>query len=116
MYIPFKHSHICAYTYTHQNTMHNTYITNIHTNYHIRTNTDGYTPHICIHICIHTDTHMCISTTYVTETAKIDLVGTFKYLRNNNLKYSMPHNSPVPDSNHVRFTLEVQQGNSYTSK
>jgi len=40
-------------------------------------------------------------------------VGTFKYLRNTNLKYSMPHNPPVPDSTRLRFTWEVQQGNSY---
>jgi len=39
--------------------------------------------------------------------------GTFEYLRNTNLKYSMPHNSPVPDSSRVRFTQEAQQGNSY---
>jgi len=25
----------------------------------------------------------------------------------------MPHNFPMPDSNHVRFTQEVQQGSSY---
>jgi len=50
---------------------------------------------------------------YVTRPAKIDQVGTFKYLGNTNLKYSMPHNSPVPDSSHVRFTQEAQQGNSY---
>jgi len=46
--------------------------------------------------------------TNATRPAKIDHVGTFKYL-----KYSMPHNSPMPDSSRVRFTLEVQQGNSY---
>jgi len=50
---------------------------------------------------------------FVTRPAKIDHVGTFKSLKNTNLKYSMPHSSPVPDSGHVRFTLEVQQGNSY---
>ena len=50
---------------------------------------------------------------YVTRPAKINHVGTFKYLRNTNLKYSILHNSPVPDSSHVRFILEVQQGNSY---
>jgi len=50
---------------------------------------------------------------YHTRPAKIDHVGTLIYLRNTNLKYSMPHNFPVPDSNHIRFTWEVQQGNSY---
>ena len=35
--------------------------------------------------------------TYVTRPAKTRHVGTFKYLRNTNLKYSVPHNSPVPD-------------------
>jgi len=47
---------------------------------------------------------------YVTRPAKIDHVGTFRYLRNTKLNYSMLHNSPMPDSNHVRFILEVQQG------
>jgi len=50
---------------------------------------------------------------YVTRPAKIDQVGTFKYLRNTNSKYSRPHNFPVPDSSHVRFTQEAQQGNGY---
>jgi len=50
---------------------------------------------------------------YVTRPAKIDQVGTFKYLRNANPKYSMPHNSPVPDSSCIRFTQEAQEGNSY---
>jgi len=50
---------------------------------------------------------------YVTRPAKIDQVGTFKYLRNTNSKHSMPHNSPVPDSSCVRFKQEAQQGNSY---
>jgi len=54
-----------------------------------------------------------LSRIYVTRPAKIDHVGTFRYLRNTNLKYLMLHNSPMPDSSHVRFILEVQQGNSY---
>jgi len=49
----------------------------------------------------------------VTRPAKIDHVGTFTYLRNTILKYSMLHNSPMPDSSHLRFILEIQQGNSY---
>jgi len=53
-------------------------------------------------------THLC-----VTRPAKIDHVDTFKYLKNTNLKYSIPHNSPVPDSSRLRYTLEVQQGYSY---
>jgi len=44
---------------------------------------------------------------YVTRLAKIDHVGTFIYLRNTNLKYSMPRSSSVPDSNHVRFAQEA---------
>jgi len=68
---------------------------------------------------LHTYIYMCIgimhvkTITYVTRPAKIDQVGTFKYLRNTNSKYSTPHNSPVPDSSRVRFTQEAQQGNSY---
>jgi len=50
---------------------------------------------------------------YVTRPVKIDHVGTFIHLKNTNLKYSMPNNSPVSDSSHVRFTQEAQQGNSY---
>ena len=50
---------------------------------------------------------------YVTRPAKINHVGTFKYLRNTNLKYSMLHNSYMPDSSHIRFIQEVQQGDSY---
>jgi len=34
--------------------------------------------------------------TYVTRPVKINQVSTFKYLRNANLKYLKPHNSPVP--------------------
>jgi len=41
------------------------------------------------------------SLVYVTRSVKIDQVGTFKYLRNTNLKYLMSHNFPVPDSSHV---------------
>jgi len=41
---------------------------------------------------------------YVTRPAKIDHVGTLIYLRNTNLKFSMPHKFPVPNSNHIRFT------------
>jgi len=52
-------------------------------------------------------------TEYVTRPAKTYHVGIFKYLRNTNLKYSLPHNSPVPDSSHVRFTREAEQGYSY---
>jgi len=50
---------------------------------------------------------------HMTRPVKIDHVGTFKYLRNTNLKYSMLHNAPMPDSSQVRFILEVQQGNNY---
>jgi len=41
--------------------------------------------------------------TYVTRPAKIVYVakGTLKYLKITNLKYLMPYNFPVPDSNHV---------------
>jgi len=45
----------------------------------------------------------------MTRPAKIDYVGTLIYLRNTNLKYSMPHNFPVPHSNRVRFIREAQQ-------
>jgi len=44
---------------------------------------------------------------------RIDHVGALIYLRNTNLKYSMLHKLPVPDSNCVRFTQEAQQGNIY---
>jgi len=62
--------------------------------------------------CIKEGKERMSPSTFVTRPAKINHVDTFKYLRNTNLKYSMPHNSPVPDNSCARFTLEVQQGSS----
>jgi len=45
---------------------------------------------------------------YMTRPVKINHVGTLIYLRNTNLKYSMPHNFPLPDSNRITFTQETQ--------
>ena len=65
-------------------------------------------------VCYFMHTYICYNAyVYVTRPAKIDQVGTFKYLRNTNSKYSMPHDSPVPDSSCVKFIQEAQQGNSY---
>jgi len=49
--------------------------------------------------------HNVFSIIIVTRPAKINHVGALIYLRNTNLKYSMPHNFLVPDSNCVRFTV-----------
>jgi len=45
----------------------------------------------------------------VTRPAKINHVGTLKYLRIINLKNLMPYNFSAPDSNHIRFTQEFSR-------